>query len=349
MRFKGEVGEEKDIFGGGGQGTVIGLWIFLFMIDRAGPTKNPTPLGKIITQPLNQRKRMDKEKKKWIDDFTILAAMDLKKVLENDPDPVYPVPFRGRTGHILPHDNTLQYEVSEVKSYSQKRKMLLNPLKTKTMIFNTLLKYDALPQISTEVGEYLDVVEEHKILGYILRSDLKTISNTEYICKKAYRRMWVIRRLKTLGCPIPELVEVLKQQIVSICEFGAAYWGSMITKTESNMLERCLKTGLHIIYQEQYISFTHCLHLAKISSLKHRRIAIITRFSKNAIKNTKYKQWFCKTEEPEEGARSRQAYKRPLLKPVQCRTQRYERSPLPVMTRLLNWHPPLPYTPPHLA
>ena len=107
------------------------------------------------------------------------------------------------------------------------------------------------------------------------------------------------------------------------------------------MLERCLKTGLHILYQEQYISFTHCLHLAKISSLKHRRIAIITRFSKNAIKNTKYKQWFCKTEEPEEGARSRQAYKRPLLKPVQCRTQRYERSPLPVMTRLLNWHPQL--------
>ena len=28
VRFKGEVGEEKDIFGGGGQGTVIGLWIF---------------------------------------------------------------------------------------------------------------------------------------------------------------------------------------------------------------------------------------------------------------------------------------------------------------------------------
>ena len=323
VRFKGEVGEEKDIFGGGGQGTVIGLWIFLFMIDKAGPPKNPKSLGEIITQPLNQRKRMDKEKKKWIDDFTILAAMDLKEILVNDPAPVYPVPFRSRTGHILPpNSNTLQDMVSEIKVYSQNRKMLLNPLKTKTMIFNTLLKYDLLPQISTEAGEYLDVVEEHKILGFILRSDLKTISNTEYICKKAYSRMWVIRRLKTLGCPIPELLEVLKQQIVSICEFGAAYWGCMITKTESNMLERCLKTGLHIIFQEQYISFTHCLQLAKISCLKQRRIAIITRFSLSAKKNTRYKNWFCQSEEPDEGARTRQADKRPLLKSVQCRTQR---------------------------
>ena len=350
VRFKGEVGDEKDIFGGGGQGVPLGLWIFLFMIDKAGPKSNPTPLGEIITQPQNKRKRMDKTKKKWVDDFTLLAAIDLKNTLMNDPAPIRPVPYRSRTGHILPRsENSLQDEVDRVKCYSENRKLLLNPLKTKTMIFNTLLKYDVLPQIQTEIGEYLDVVEEHKILGYILRSDLKTISNTEFICKKAFRRMWLIRRLKSLGCPIPELVDVLKQQIVPICEFGAAYWGCMITKSESNMLERCLKTGLHIIFQEQYTSFSYCLRLASMSSLKTRRTAIITRFSKAALSNPKYKNWFCKSEEPTEGARTRQAGSRPLLKPVQCRTQRFERSPLPVMTRLLAWHPPLPYTPPHLA
>ena len=161
--------------------------------------------------------------------------------------------------------------------------------------------------------------------------------------------MWLIRRLKTLGCPIPELIEVLKQQIVSICEFGAAYWGCMITKQESNMIERCLKTGLHVIFQDQYISFSHCLQLAKMSSLKVRRIAIISKFSKNAQRNPKYKKWFSASEEPTEAARTRQAGARPLLKPVQCRTQRFERSPIPVMTRLLSWHPPLPYTPLHLA
>ena len=86
-----------------------------------------------------------------------------------------------------------------------------------------------------------------------------------------------------------------------------------------------------------------------MSSLKTRIIAIITRFSKATLRNFKYKIWFCKSKEPTERVRTRQAGSRPLLKPVQCRTQRFERSPLPVMTRLLSWHPPLPYTPPHLA
>ena len=60
---------------------------------------------------------MDKEKKKWIDDFTIIAAMDLKEILGNNPSPVYLVPFRSRTGQILPPNvNTLQDEVSEIKN-----------------------------------------------------------------------------------------------------------------------------------------------------------------------------------------------------------------------------------------
>ena len=59
----------------------------------------------------------------------------------------------------------------------------------------------------------------------------------------------VLRRLKSLGCPESELPDVLQQQIVINCEQGVAWWGRMISKSESHMLERCLKTGLHIIYQ----------------------------------------------------------------------------------------------------
>ena len=70
--------------------------------------------------------------------------------------------------------------------------------------------------------------------------------------------MWILRRLKSLG-PVPELLDVLQQQIISICEGSVPVWGPMITQVESNMLERCLKTGLHIIYQEQYLSFLHFL------------------------------------------------------------------------------------------
>ena len=118
VRYKGKVGEKRDIFGGGGQGSPLGMWIFLFMIDRAGPKANEISIGKTITQPLNRRKRIEKDKKKWVDDFTILTAVDLKKELitRTNSESVRPVPYRSRTGHILPLEaNPLQIEVDAVK------------------------------------------------------------------------------------------------------------------------------------------------------------------------------------------------------------------------------------------
>jgi hypothetical protein len=219
------------------------------------------------------------------------------------------------------------------------------------MIFNPLIRYDILPQISIGKGEYLEVVDEHKILGQIIRSDLKTISNTENICTKAFKRMWILRRLKALGCPTQELLTVLREQIISICEVAVAWWGPMITKQESNMLERVLETGLHIIFQDKYLNFTHALKLGKLKSLKERRIIQISKFSHKAYKNPRYKTWFYESATQQPPVRNtRSSHKSaPLLKPVTCRTQRYSRSSLPLMTSILACHPPLRYRPIDLA
>ena len=254
---------------------------------------------------------------------------------------------------ILPQQyNTLQGEVDSIVQYSTERKMLLNPIKTKAMIFNPLVKYDMVPQISIKEGEYIDVVEEHKILGQIIRSDLKTITNRESICKKAFKRMWIIRRLKALGCPNKELLVVLREQIISICEVGVAWWGPMITIQESNMLERVLKAGLHIIFQDNYINFKNALILGNLKSLKERRCAQIVSFSNKSYKNPRFQTWFCNKEANEQPPiiETRNGHKNtPLLKPVTCRTQRYARSSLPLMTSILAWHPPLRYSPLNLA
>ena len=53
--------------------------------------------------------------------------------------------------------------------------------------------------------------------------------------------MWILRRLKSLGCPIPEFMGVLREQIVPICKVGVPWWGPMTTKHENHMLERVLK------------------------------------------------------------------------------------------------------------
>ena len=184
-----------------------------------------------------------------------MGGIDLKRHLIPDPSPVQPVPWRGRHELILPNKhNMLRDETNTIVKYSNEPKMVLNPIKTKVMIFNPLPKYDFLPLISIKSGKSIWVVKQHKILGQIIRSDLRTISNTEAICKKAFKRMWIIRRLKNLGYPNKELLTVLREQIVSTCEVGVAWWGPMLTKQESNMLERVLKTGLHIMFQKKYVS-----------------------------------------------------------------------------------------------
>ena len=155
--------------------------------------------------------------------------------------------------------------------------------------------------------------------------------------------MWFLRRLSSMGCPQKELIEVLKQQIVSVCEVGVPFWAPMITQSESNMLERCLKTGLHIILQDKYLSFGNALNIAKMQSLKNRRIIQMTKFAKQALKSEKHSTWF-EQSAPQTAmlTRNRQV---PILKQVQCRTQRYAHSSIPIMTKILSWHPPMSYTP----
>ena len=159
--------------------------------------------------------------------------------------------------------------------------------------------------------------------------------------------MWFLRRLFSMGCPQNELIEVLKQQIVSVCEVGVPFWAPMITVSESNMLERCLKTGLHIILQDKYVSFGNALKIAKMQSLKNRRAIQMTKFAKQALASEKHSTWFEQSgPKTEMLTRNRNV---PILKQVQCRTQKYAHSSIPVLTKILSWHPPMSYTPVHLV
>ena len=153
--------------------------------------------------------------------------------------------------------------------------------------------------------------------------------------------MWILRRLKALGASKNQLIEVLKQQIVSVCEVGVPFWGPMITVNESNMLERCLKTGLRIILQENYRSYDSALKQTNMQTLRQRRVLLMNKFSQKAAKSERFRGWFVEESKDEERTLRTKKPTR-LLKPIPCRTQRYARSSLPYMTELLSWHPPLP-------
>ena len=120
----------------------------------------------------------------------------------------------------------------------------------------------------------------------------------------------------------------------------------MLPKQESNMLKRVLKTGLHIIFQEKYVNFRNALYLGHLKSFKERRQIKIVKFCKKLYKNDRFKPWFCDCEEPRQppAMHLRSAGNNlPLLKPVACRTQRYSRSSLQIMTSILSRPFPTPH------
>ena len=71
---------------------------------------------------------------------------------------------------------------------------------------------------------------------------MKWDMNTNYICGKAYDRIWMIRRLKALGATNTELVDVYIKQVRCVLEMAAPVWTPALTKGQITQIERVQKT-----------------------------------------------------------------------------------------------------------
>ena len=123
---------------------------------------------------------------KYVDDLTLAEAIDLPKNVKYLADDERPQPdmYHARTGHVLPLRNSkVQNQLYKTLDYTRRNEMKINYKKTKVMIFNPCTSIDVLPELSIENNE-LEVVDEIRLLGIIIRSDLKWIANTENMVKK---------------------------------------------------------------------------------------------------------------------------------------------------------------------
>ena len=89
LRYKGNSSERKPLPGGSPQGTRLGMFLFLILINFAGfhNSEVVTNLGQHITKPLAKRKPIRKKHLKYIDDLSYLTSLDLKNKLKSDPNP----------------------------------------------------------------------------------------------------------------------------------------------------------------------------------------------------------------------------------------------------------------------
>ena len=98
-------------------------------------------------------------------------------------------------------------------------------------------------------------------------------------------------------------------------------------------IERVQKSAFHIILGNSYQSYENALELLGMETLNLRRRRLTYKFALRSEKNEKFKSWF-----------------KPAKKTLNTRTtinkycdvkanhKRFMNSPIPYLTRLLNWH-----------
>ena len=337
VHFKGEQSGRKNLPGGGPQGTVLGMFLFLILINAAGFKDRIKNTGQIITQPgVNKRKPMNTIHMKFVDDMTVAESIYLKDNLVNNPEPIQPFQFHERTGHILkPQVSRVHAMLEELCQYTEKHEMKLNQNKSKVILFNNAVKYDFQPHLTLKNGSPLEVTEEIRLLGVQVRSDLSWSSNTAKICQAAYSRLWMLRRLKPLGATQAELLDVYDKQVRCMVEFSTPVWTSGLTQAESNQIERVQKAAFAIILDTKYTSYSSALAFLNRTPLSSRRTELNLKFAKKCLANDKYKNWFCLNKPNEQISKTRSTDTNVLV-PVQARTKSFLKSPIAYLTSLIN-------------
>ena len=208
--------------------------------------------------------------------------------------------------------------------------MKINNKKTKFMLFRNSKLIDFLPSFLLD-NEEIKLVEEMKVLGIVLSSDMKWNANTNKIIATAFKRLWMLRRLKSLGTELPELIDVYIQQIRSVLEFAVPVWHSGLTQCNRYDIERVQKAALHVLLGDNYESYSNALKVSGLESLEARRSKLCLKFATKSAKHPKHKKWF-KLNNRLTVTRQVQ----PKFCPVVSRTSRFSKSPISYLTSILN-------------
>ena len=159
------------------------------------------------------------------------------------------------------------------------------------MTFNPCKTIDFSPQFVLD-DQPIMAVKEKRLLGLTIRSDLKWSSHISYMLGRAYKRLWILRRLKFLGAPQDALLQVYIKQIRSILEYAVPAWQGSVSAAEKLDVERVQKCAIRIILGFKYSSYTSALELLSLETLDKRRDKLCLNFALKTEKNNKFSHWF---------------------------------------------------------
>ena len=277
LTYEGAQSSQKMLPAGTLQGAILGGLICIIKFN--GALLRPS-IPRPITGPITTSKSIAV---KYVDDGTVAVSVDLKSCLAPAPELPCPLTFSQRTGHYLPpQNNLLQYFLEDTEVFTDINNMVINKTKTFAMKFNKSRNWDFPVELNFTDGSEVSVASEHKLLGVIVTDDLKWGKNTDYICSKARKRLWILRRLAQHNFSQWQLFDVYQKEVRSILEMCVPVWHSSLTKVQSNKIEAIQKLAFKLILRDRYQNSKNACKLLKTDTLKDRHTALCTKF---ALKN----------------------------------------------------------------
>ena len=309
VKWHNQMSTVRDLPGGGPQGSNFGL------IEYDSQSNDNTDF------------LSEDDKYKFVDDLSVLEIINLISVGMSSYN------FRqhvasdiGINQQYIPSGNIQsQQYMDNISEWTDSKQMLLNEKKTKIMIFN----YTQNHQFSTRVylkQTLLDIINETRLLGTILTSDLKWHANSQYLTQRGYQRMIILRKLYEFDLPKEDLVMIYTLYIRSILEYNSNVWFSAITNEEREDLERVQRVACKIILKDDYQNYNQALKQLNLQNLSDRRQMLARRFALKCTKNERFKELF-----PLNNCRNNDKYAVKF-----ARTDRLRDSAIPAMQRLLN-------------
>ena len=336
IKFRGATSTVRSLPGSSPQGVFLGCFFFMIKFNGAllrpnipWPLPSPSPIMNNVSTSCTV---------KYIDDASQARSIDLRTALVHDHiDRPRPLQYHERTGHILhPTHNQLQVDLNELKSFTDNNLMVINQKKTQIMSINFSKSLDFPPEMTIGNFGFLDVVKHTKLVGIVVSDDLKWDQHVEYMCKRASKKIWQLRRMRILRLDAEILLDFYCKEIRSILEFGVACWNSGLTVKLVNQIERVQKICVNIILcdTEWEIPYEKGCSLLGIEPLVSRRKELCIRFIQKSSLNPRHADLFTKNQNTVNTRQDKLQYRE-----YRCRTNRFYNSPLCALTRLLNTNP----------
>ena len=299
VKIGNKLSARKEVTGGAVQGSILGV------MDHNA-----------VLEDIDSNIPDSSMMQKYVDDATLLEAIDKSQEKISGPD-----------GEDWARAESAEAGLAEIQKQCAEKKLKVNEEKTKILAI-TGPRQPLQVWLKTPEGKIIESGEKLRLLGFDFSPKPDCSAQVKNILRRASHRFYILRHYSKFMRG-EELITLYSALFRSVLEYSSAIFGPMLTKYQSNEIERFQKRCLKCMFGYDK-SYRELLEISGLPTLEERRNNAIVKFARKTAKNENYRHLF-PLNESTKNLRNTKLYKEEF-----ARTERLYKSPLFKFRRIMN-------------